>query len=105
MPGIVQPDGIRLNQILASSLSGLIMLLAGGALGFMIRRRSVLDLWLMVVCCAWLLEIQPPPSLSALDTNLAGMPAAALVSPRHLLSCSCCFPRRSYFMQASHDRS
>ena len=57
LPGIVLPDGIRLNQILASSLSGLIMVLAGGALALLwIRRRSVLDLWLMVVCCAWLLE-------------------------------------------------
>ena len=57
LPRIVQPDGIHLNQILASSLSGLIMVLAGGALALLwIRRRSVLDLWLMVVCCAWLLE-------------------------------------------------
>ena len=57
LPAIVQPDGIHLNQILASSLSGLIMVLAGGALALLwIRRRSVLDLWLMVVCCAWLLE-------------------------------------------------
>ena len=33
------------------------MVLAGGALALLwIRRRSVLDLWLMVVCCAWLLE-------------------------------------------------
>jgi signal transduction histidine kinase len=57
LPKIVQPDGIRLNQVLASSLSGLIMVLSGGALALLwIRRRSVLDLWLMVVCCAWLLE-------------------------------------------------
>ena len=57
LPRIVQPDGIHLNQILASSLSGLIMVLAGGALTLLwTRRRSVLDLWLMVVCCAWLLE-------------------------------------------------
>ena len=57
LPRIVQPDGIHLNQGLASSLSGLIMVLAGGALALLwIRRRSVLDLWLMVVCCAWLLE-------------------------------------------------
>ena len=57
LPAIVQPDGIHLNQTLASSLSGLIMVLAGGALALLwIRRRSVLDLWLMVVCCAWLLE-------------------------------------------------
>ena len=57
LPEIVQPDGIHLNQTLASSLSGLIMVLAGGALVLLwIRRRSVLDLWLMVVCCAWLLE-------------------------------------------------
>jgi signal transduction histidine kinase len=57
LPEIVQPDGIHLNQGLASSLSGLIMVLAGGALALLwIRRRSVLDLWLMVVCCAWLLE-------------------------------------------------
>ncbi len=33
------------------------MVLAGGALALLwIKRRSVLDLWLMVVCCAWLLE-------------------------------------------------
>src|SRR6478752_4890685 len=57
LPRIVQPDGIHLNQILASSLSALIMVLAGGALALLwIKRRSVLDLWLMVVCCAWLLE-------------------------------------------------
>ena len=57
LPRIVLPDGIHLNQSLASSLSGLIMVLAGGALALLwIRRRSVLDLWLMVVCCAWLLE-------------------------------------------------
>jgi hypothetical protein len=35
LPAIVQPDGIHLNQILASSLSGLIMLLAGGALALL----------------------------------------------------------------------
>ncbi len=57
LPRIVLPDGIHLNQSIASSLSGLIMALAGGALALLwIRRRSVLDLWLMVVCCAWLLE-------------------------------------------------
>ena len=57
LPRIVLPDGIHLNQSLASSLSGLIMVLAGGALALLwIKRRSVLDLWLMVVCCAWLLE-------------------------------------------------
>ena len=57
LPTIVLPDGIHLNQSVASSLSGLIMVLAGGALALLwIRRRSVLDLWLMVVCCAWLLE-------------------------------------------------
>ena len=57
LPRIVLPDGIHLNQNLASSLSVLIMVLAGCALALLwIRRRSVLDLWLMVVCCAWLLE-------------------------------------------------
>ena len=57
LPAIVQPDGVRLNQTLASSLSVLIMVLAGGALALLwTRRRTVLDLWLMVVCCAWLLE-------------------------------------------------
>ncbi len=57
LPRIVLPDGIHLNQSLASSLSGLIMVLSGCALALLwIRRRSVLDLWLMVVCCAWLLE-------------------------------------------------
>ena len=57
LPRIVLPDGVQLNKILASSLSASIVALAGGALVLLwIRRRSVLDLWLMVVCCAWLLE-------------------------------------------------
>src|SRR5260221_691328 len=44
LPRIVLPDGIHLNQSLASSLGGLIMVLAGGALALLwIRRRSVLD--------------------------------------------------------------
>ena len=57
LPKIVLPDGVNLNKVLASSLSVSIMMLAGCALVLLwIRRNSVLDLWLMVVCCAWLLE-------------------------------------------------
>jgi signal transduction histidine kinase len=57
MPPIMQPDGIHWNQVIGSSSSGSIILLASTALMLLwIRRRSVLDLWLMVVCCAWLLE-------------------------------------------------
>lgn len=57
LPQIVLPDGVSLNQTLASSLSASIIVLAGAALVLIwLRRRSVLDLWLMVVCCAWLLE-------------------------------------------------
>ena len=57
LPRIVLPDGVQLNKIVASSLSGSIVTLGGSALLLLwIRRRSVLDLWLMVVCCAWLLE-------------------------------------------------
>jgi signal transduction histidine kinase len=57
LPTIVLPDGVNLNRTIATSLSVSIIALAGGALVLLwIRRRSVLDLWLMVVCCAWLLE-------------------------------------------------
>ena len=40
LPRIVLPDGIHLNQSLASSLSGLIMVLAGGALALLWPRRA-----------------------------------------------------------------
>ena len=57
LPAIMLPDGVHLNETIATSLSCLIVVLAGGALVLLwIKRRSVLDLWLMVVCCAWLLE-------------------------------------------------
>ena len=57
LPTIVLPDGVSLNRTIATSLSISIIALAGSALVLLwIRRRSVLDLWLMVVCCAWLLE-------------------------------------------------
>jgi signal transduction histidine kinase len=57
LPKIILPDGVHIDRTLASSLSATIFVLAGGALMLLwIRRRSTLDLWLMVVCCAWLLE-------------------------------------------------
>jgi signal transduction histidine kinase len=57
LPTIVLPDGVSLNRTIATSLSISIIVLAGCALVLIwIKRRSVLDLWLMVVCCAWLLE-------------------------------------------------
>jgi signal transduction histidine kinase len=57
IPAIVLPDGVRINPTIATSLSCSIIVLTSGALVLLwTRRRSVLDLWLMVVCCAWLLE-------------------------------------------------
>jgi signal transduction histidine kinase len=57
LPQIVLPDGVQLDRALSASLSSTVVLLSGGALVLIwFRRRSVLDLWLMVVCCAWLLE-------------------------------------------------
>ena len=57
MPPIVLPDGVRINTSLATPISTLVIVLAGGALALIwIKQRSVLGLWLMVVCCAWLLE-------------------------------------------------
>jgi signal transduction histidine kinase len=57
LPTLVLPDRVHLAPIISPLLSGTIIVLAGSALVLLwIRRRSVLDLWLMVVCCAWLLE-------------------------------------------------
>jgi signal transduction histidine kinase len=50
-------DRVRMNQSLSSLFGGLIMSLDAVALALLwLRRRSVLDLWLMVMCCTWLLE-------------------------------------------------
>jgi signal transduction histidine kinase len=50
-------DSVRLNQHISSLLGGLIIFLIGIALALLwLRRRSVLDLWLMVMCGTWLLE-------------------------------------------------
>jgi signal transduction histidine kinase len=48
-------DGVQLNRSVISLIGGLVMALNAGALVLLWRRRrSVLDLWLMVMCCAWL---------------------------------------------------
>ncbi len=59
LPQLVLPDGVHLAPIISPYiLTSTAIVLAGGALVLLwIRRRSVLDLWLMVVCCAWLLEV------------------------------------------------
>ena len=50
-------DSVQMNQSLSSLFGGLIMTLIVVALALLwLRRRSVLDLWLMVICCAWLFE-------------------------------------------------
>jgi signal transduction histidine kinase len=57
LPTLVLPGGVGLAPIISPLLSCTIIVLAGSALVLLwTRRRSVLDLWLMVVCCAWLLE-------------------------------------------------
>jgi signal transduction histidine kinase len=50
-------DRVEMNRSLSSLFGGLIMSLDAVALALLwLRRRSVLDLWLMVMCCTWLLE-------------------------------------------------
>ncbi len=50
-------DNLRMNQNLSWLFGGLIISLDAIALALLwLRRRSVLDLWLMVMCCTWLLE-------------------------------------------------
>jgi hypothetical protein len=51
-------DGnIATNRIVTLTAGGSIVLLNAVALALLwVRRRSVLDLWLMVMCCAWLAE-------------------------------------------------
>jgi signal transduction histidine kinase len=54
LPTIVL-DGVQLNRSAILLVGGLVMTLNVGALALLWwRRRSVLDLWLMVMCCAWL---------------------------------------------------
>lgn len=47
-----------LSGVFLGSLCGIALLLLG------LRRRTVLDLWLMVMCCAWLAEIVVTSSIS-----------------------------------------
>ena len=50
-------DNLQMNTNLSSLFGGLIISLDAVALALLWhRRRSVLDLWLMVMCCTWLLE-------------------------------------------------
>jgi signal transduction histidine kinase len=51
-------DNIHVNQTTSLISSAVTFSLGATALVLLwIRRRSVLDLWLMVVCCAWMLEV------------------------------------------------
>ncbi len=50
-------DNLQMNQSLSTLFGGLIILLDTVALALLwFGRRSVLDLWLMVMCCTWVLE-------------------------------------------------
>jgi signal transduction histidine kinase len=50
-------SGVHVNYIVSLLIGGLIMTSDAAALALLwLRRRSVLDLWLMVMCCAWLFE-------------------------------------------------
>ena len=56
LPGIFL-DNFRVDPILSPLFAGLIMSLNFVALTLLwLRWRSVLDLWLMVMCCTWLIE-------------------------------------------------
>jgi len=51
-------DYSHVNHTPALIFSGVMVSLESAALVLLwIRRRSILDLWLMVACCAWLLEV------------------------------------------------
>jgi signal transduction histidine kinase len=51
-------DGVHFNQSVTLITASIVTILDTAALALLwVRRRSVLDLWLMVVCCAWLFEI------------------------------------------------
>jgi signal transduction histidine kinase len=51
-------DRVQVNHSVALVTGSLIAILAGTALALLwIRRRSVLDVWLMVLCCALIFEI------------------------------------------------
>ena len=50
-------SGVHVNYFVSLLIGGLIMTSDAAALALLwLRRRSVLDLWLMVVCCAWLFK-------------------------------------------------
>jgi hypothetical protein len=53
----IMDGNIATNRIVTLTAGGSIVLLNAVALALLwVRRRSVLDLWLMVMCCAWLAE-------------------------------------------------
>jgi len=50
-------DNVRVDQFLSPLFGGLIMSVNAAAIALLwLRRRSVLDLWLTVMCCTWLIE-------------------------------------------------
>jgi signal transduction histidine kinase len=59
-------NNIETNRIVTLTAGGSVALLNATALGLLwFRRRSVLDLWLLVMCCAWLAE-------TVVTANVAG---------------------------------
>ena len=96
----VHADPRRIWQTGAIDLS-----LTAGALALLwLRRRSVLDLWLMVMCCTWLLELTMTTVLLNTRFSLGWYASRILHSPLQLSSCSYCFPRRRHSMQTSHGQ-
>jgi signal transduction histidine kinase len=57
LPRVTYPDRASFNSHISFLIGGSIMTLDALALALLWRRRhSVLNLWLMVMCCAWLVE-------------------------------------------------
>jgi signal transduction histidine kinase len=58
-------DSVQMNQSSALIFSGVVTTLDAVALALLwFGRRSLLDLWLMVMCCAWLIEVTMVGTLS-----------------------------------------
>jgi hypothetical protein len=82
------------------------MVLAGGALALLwIRRRSVLDLWLMVVCCAWLLETATATLFVGARYQLGWYAGRSFGIAATFIVLLVLLSETLYFMQASHDQS
>ena len=66
LPRVALPDPDHFNSVASRLVGGLIMTLDVVALVLLWRRQSVLNLWLMVMCCAWFIE-----ALLSISLNIA----------------------------------